>query len=200
MSSPSVGAQIQNNFTFFEKYGGSWRSHSRAGISRLRTATLSALHLGGEQGSPAPLTRAHRPRLHSVCVCVCVCVCVLLHVWDFPSISWEMVSLRCVTSSRPVRMIKSCRRRRGRDIFSCEDEVCSLEVLGSVGNQAICFIDLMHRGRKCSYKYHNTVITLFTWHILINTKCFRIKKNTKHIKHKRSKTEFHNANKSVFVY
>lgn len=31
----------------FEKYGGSWRSHSRAGISRLRAATLSALHLGG---------------------------------------------------------------------------------------------------------------------------------------------------------
>lgn len=41
-------------FQHFEKYGGSWRSHSRAGISRLRAATLSALHLGGEHGSPAP--------------------------------------------------------------------------------------------------------------------------------------------------
>lgn len=41
-------ARESKTISDFEKYGGSWRSHSRAGISRLRAATLSALHLGGE--------------------------------------------------------------------------------------------------------------------------------------------------------
>lgn len=40
-------ARESKTISDFEKYGGSWRSHSRAGISRLRAATLSALHLGG---------------------------------------------------------------------------------------------------------------------------------------------------------
>lgn len=40
-------ARESKTISHFEKYGGSWRSHSRAGISRLRAATLSALHLGG---------------------------------------------------------------------------------------------------------------------------------------------------------
>lgn len=40
-------ARESKTISDFEKYGGSWRSHSRAGISRLCAATLSALHLGG---------------------------------------------------------------------------------------------------------------------------------------------------------
>lgn len=41
-------ARESKTISDFEKYGGSWRSHSRAGISRLCAATLSALHLGGQ--------------------------------------------------------------------------------------------------------------------------------------------------------
>lgn len=62
-------ARESKTISDFEKYGGSWRSHSRAEISRLRAATLSALHLGGEHGSPAPFDSGTQAT-SAVCVCV----------------------------------------------------------------------------------------------------------------------------------
>lgn len=45
---------------FLRTTRGSWRSHSRAGISHLRAATLSPLHLGDQPFCwPVPLTSAH---------------------------------------------------------------------------------------------------------------------------------------------
>lgn len=64
-------ARESKTISDFEKYGGSWRSHSHAGISRLRAATLSALHLGGYSVAGLHLWLGHTAHRCSVCVCVC---------------------------------------------------------------------------------------------------------------------------------